>query len=70
MGAKYLLKETPTSNYPQRTEWNVRDSDGTVIFSLASALIRDFRDPTQEAVPGFKSVAAGNMTQHRATRGA
>ncbi len=38
IGARYLLKETPTSNYPQRTEWNVRDSDGTVIFSLSSVL--------------------------------
>ena len=38
IGSKYLLKETPTSNYRQRTEWNVRDSDGTVIFSLAPAL--------------------------------
>ena len=38
IGSKYLLKETPTSNFPQRTEWNVRDSDGTVIFSLAPAL--------------------------------
>jgi hypothetical protein len=38
IGSKYLLKETPTSNYAQRTEWNVRDSDGTVIFSLAPAL--------------------------------
>jgi hypothetical protein len=36
--SKYLLKETPTSNYPQRTEWNVRDADGTVIFSLARVL--------------------------------
>ena len=38
IGSHYLLKETPTSNYPQRTEWNVRDSDGTVIFSLAPVL--------------------------------
>ena len=38
IGSKYLLKETPTSTFPQRTEWNVRDSDGTVIFSLAPAL--------------------------------
>ena len=34
--AKYQLQETPSSNYLQRTEWNVRDSDGTVIFSIAS----------------------------------
>src|SRR5512139_1952957 len=25
---RYDLKETPSSDYPQRTEWNVRDSDG------------------------------------------
>jgi hypothetical protein len=33
--AKYQLQETPSNDYPQRTEWNVRDSDGTVVFSLA-----------------------------------
>lgn len=31
--AQYLLRETPTTNYSQRTEWNVRDSDGTLIVS-------------------------------------
>ena len=36
--ARYQLKETPTNNYPQRTEWNVRDSDGTVVFSIAPVL--------------------------------
>jgi hypothetical protein len=35
---KYLLTETSSSNYLQRTEWNVRDSDGSVIFSIASVL--------------------------------
>lgn len=35
---RYQLKETPTSEHPQRTEWNVRDSDGTVIFSITNAL--------------------------------
>jgi hypothetical protein len=34
----YSLKETPTGNYIQRTEWNVRDSDATVIFSTLPAL--------------------------------
>lgn len=28
---RYPLRETPSSSYPQRTEWNVRDSDGTLI---------------------------------------
>jgi hypothetical protein len=36
--ARYLLKETPSSGYVQRTEWNVRDSDGTVVFSIAPVL--------------------------------
>ena len=35
----YDLKETPDADYPQRTEWNVRDSDGTVIFTIAPELI-------------------------------
>lgn len=29
----YNLMETPKADYLQRTEWNVRDSDATVIFS-------------------------------------
>jgi len=33
--AKYHLKETPGADIAERTEWNVRDSDGTVSFSLA-----------------------------------
>jgi hypothetical protein len=28
------LKETPSAAYVQRTEWNVRDSDATVLFSI------------------------------------
>ena len=28
---RYRLVETPSGNYIQRTEWNVRDSDGTLI---------------------------------------
>ena len=31
---KYPLKETPSVAYVQRTEWNVRDSDVIVLFSL------------------------------------
>lgn len=29
--AEYPLKETPLPSYEQRTEWNVRDSDGTLV---------------------------------------
>jgi hypothetical protein len=35
---QYQLKETPSSEYLQRTEWNTRDSDGTVVFSIAPKL--------------------------------
>lgn len=35
---EYLLSETPLAGYLQRTDWNVRDSDATVIFTLTDAL--------------------------------
>ena len=38
IGSAYNLKETPKAEYLQRTEWNVRDSDGTVVFSIGADL--------------------------------
>jgi hypothetical protein len=35
---KYPLKESSSASYLQRTEWNVRDSDATVLFSVAPKL--------------------------------
>ena len=35
---RYHLVETPNANYLQRTEWNVRDSDATVIFTMDNKL--------------------------------
>lgn len=35
---RYRLRETPSTGYAQRTLWNVRDSDGTVIFTIADRL--------------------------------
>src|SRR5882762_1585684 len=35
---RYALRETPDTEYSQRTEWNVRDADGTVIFSITPGL--------------------------------
>ena len=35
---RYALTETPSSGYPQRTEWNVRDSDATVVFTISDDL--------------------------------
>lgn len=34
----YKLQETPRADYLQRTEWNVLDSDGTVVFSIGPLL--------------------------------
>jgi len=36
--SKYDLTETPSANYLQRTEWNVRDSDGTIVFTMAEEI--------------------------------
>lgn len=38
LAAGYQLRETPTARYAQRTEWNVRDSDATVVFALGVTL--------------------------------
>lgn len=35
---KYKLRETPEAEYIRRTEWNVRDSDATVIISTSPSL--------------------------------
>jgi hypothetical protein len=32
--ARYPLRETPSTSYTQRTEWNVRDSEGTLILHV------------------------------------
>lgn len=34
---RYPLTETPTSDYAQRTEWNVRDADGTLLLTWGAA---------------------------------
>ena len=34
--AKYLLSETPSAGYLQRTQWNVRYSDGTAVFTFSN----------------------------------
>ena len=31
------MKETPTAEYAQRTEWNIRDSDGTLVLTRGRA---------------------------------
>jgi len=36
--AHYALQETPSADYPTRTERNILDSDGTVIISMEASL--------------------------------
>lgn len=50
LDAGYQLTETPGIDTAQRTEWNVRDSDGTVIFSIAPALIGGSKRTAEFAV--------------------
>nr|WP_245727834.1 putative molybdenum carrier protein [Nitrosovibrio tenuis] len=38
MPERYSLRETPARRYAQRTQWNVRDSDATLIISLSAEL--------------------------------
>jgi hypothetical protein len=51
---RYPLEETPLPFYPQRTEWNIRDSDGTLVLTMGKpdggtaltiALARRFKKP-------------------------
>jgi hypothetical protein len=35
---RYALEETPSSDYAQRTLWNVRDSDATLVVSRSAVL--------------------------------
>ena len=35
--AEHPLRETPSASYAQRTEWNVRDSDATLVLVLPGA---------------------------------
>ena len=38
IASAYELRETPTPSCAERTEWNVRDADATVIFSIKPEL--------------------------------
>ncbi len=38
LGSQYRLQETPSADYSQRTRWNIRDSDATVVFTMKARL--------------------------------
>jgi len=73
---RYTLQETPGAGYLQRTKWNVRDSDATLIFTLdeqldgGSARTAKFamklNKPWLHVWPGVKpQYVAGFLAQHR-----
>jgi hypothetical protein len=49
LGPQYLLKETPETQYVQRTEWNVRDSDATLLVTLNARLTAGTKQTLQFA---------------------
>jgi hypothetical protein len=53
---RYELQETPSSGYVQRTEWNTRDSDGTVVFSIAPVLTGGSKRTVELALRHHKPV--------------
>jgi hypothetical protein len=38
IASRYELRETPSRRYAERTEWNVRDSNATIVFTIARAV--------------------------------
>jgi hypothetical protein len=67
--SRYRLRETPSTRYNQRTAWNVRDSDATVIFSQSSRLFggsqraleacREFEKPVIQLASEILTVSEG-----------
>lgn len=52
--SRYPLQETPSEAYKQRTAWNVRDSDGTLILTdgtLAGGTARTLQEAERQGKP-------------------
>ena len=61
LDSKYRLKETPSEKYLERTEWNVRDSDATVVFTLAPKA----SGGSQKAISLSKKLKKPHLHLHR-----
>jgi hypothetical protein len=69
--SRYRLRETPSARFTQRTAWNVRDSDATVIFSQSPKLsggsrktwesCRDFEKPVLHLASKIFTVEEGSV---------
>ena len=70
--ARYNLFETPSESYLQRTEWNVRDSDGTVVFTLAAKVtggsLRTIEFARKHKLPCLHIGAQGGFFENPALR--
>ena len=68
---RYQLQETGSVDYLKRTEWNIRDSDGTVIFTMRSELTGGSKRTAGFAVKHRKAclhLHAGETVEHCAQR--
>jgi hypothetical protein len=68
IAAKYPLIETPSANYVQRTEWNVRDTGGTVILSIEHELTSGSRKTAEFAVKHNKPCLHIHLGQENAAQ--
>jgi hypothetical protein len=57
---RYQMNETPSADYGQRTEWNVRDSDGALVFSISATLTGGSRK-TLELAQGHEHNSASTL---------
>jgi hypothetical protein len=55
---QYPLQETPSADYRQRTEWNVRDSDGTVALT--------FGEPTEGTAQAIR-MAENSLSKYQSS---
>lgn len=60
---KYHLKETPAAEYAERTEWNVRDSDGTLILVIRKPLTGGTKLTLDKAITLNKPCFIAEITQ-------
>lgn len=71
LDSRYKLKETPSRQYAERTAWNIRDSDATIVFStkrevtggtaLTLGLARRMEKPVLHLVRDDIEVAATDL---------
>jgi len=77
--SRYRLLQTPSARYAQRTAWNVRDSDATVIFSQSARLFggslrtldscRDFGKPVLHLASNVFTVSESAILLRNFLRG-